>query len=216
MSGQTRLVLWTIEFLSVIAIGILPTSGVSLWWLTVPVVFLLAAKVVEHRVDVRERWVALRQQLLLLVKLLPRDSADVRCTYHIPERILFIMGPTTLRQVFDYLPSGGGGGRRFPTTKGIIGKTLETKGPCVENFSTDAEYRDKMEKEYNYTTRELAQRIADRRSYLCFPIVDEYNVVLGLIYFDSDYCGLFTMEDTDPRWEMIRQAIDVIKAQVLT
>lgn len=214
MKGRIRQGLWTVEFLSVTAIGILPASGVPLWWLAVPVVALLAAKFGEYQVDARERRVALRQQLRLLLELLPHDRAGVRCTYHIPVRVP-LRAQIMLQQVFDYLPSGGGGGRRFPTTRGIIGKTFETKAPRVENFRDDAEYRRKMLNEYNYTASELAQRTADRRSYLCYPILDENHAVLGLIYFDSDRCGLFTIEDTNSRWGMIRQAGDVLRAEVL-
>lgn len=214
MRGRGQLALWTLEFLSVTAIGILPATTAPLWWLALPVFALLGAKFGEHKLEVRERRLALRQQLRLLLELLPRDGAGVRCTYHVPVRGPLGRQPM-LWQLFDYLPSGGGGGRRFPASKGIIGKTFQTKGPRVENFRNDAEYRSKMLQDYNYTASELGERTADRRSYLCYPILDENHVVLGLIYFDSRQCGLFTMDDSNPRWVMIRDASEVIRAEVL-
>src|SRR5205807_8865171 len=95
-----------------------------------------------------------------------------------------IRNHTELVQAFDYIPEGGGGRRRFPIGKGIIGKVYSLKAPRVENFASDAEYRTRMVSEYNYTISEVMERTADRRSYLCYPIVDENHNVLGLIYFD--------------------------------
>lgn len=214
MRGRAQLGLWALEFLSVTAIGILPATTVPLWWLGLPISALLGAKFGEYKLDVRERRLALRQQLSLLLELLPRDGAGVRCTYHVPVRAGLRRQPM-LRQLFDYLPSGGGGGRRFPASKGIIGKTLQAKGPRVENFQNDAEYRSKMLQDYDYTASELGVRTADRRSYLCYPILDENHVVLGLIYFDSHQCGLFTIDESNPRWVMIGRASEVIRAEVL-
>src|SRR2546428_13174843 len=99
MTSRTRLGLWAIEFLSITAIGILPTSGVSLWWLALAVIVLLAAKSGEYQVNARERWAALRQEFRLLLELLPSDRADVRCTYHVPVRAP-LKGYIILRQDF--------------------------------------------------------------------------------------------------------------------
>jgi GAF domain-containing protein len=122
---------------------------------------------------------------------------------------------TELVQAFDYIVQGGGGGRPFPIDKGIIGRTYETKGPRVENFFSDQEYRERMVSEYNYTTTELMQRTADRRSYMCYPIVDENHTVLGLLYLDSDQANTFTMEDTNPRWRAIRDSGEIIRSNIL-
>lgn len=215
MTRRTRLGLWALEFVSVILIGVIQAAQVSLWWLSLPVVGILVAKFVEYCLDARERRLTpLRQQLQILLQLLPCDHANIRCTYHVPRHHV-VKRHTVLKQAFDYLPTGGGGGRRFSTSKGIIGKTFETKAPRVENFSSDAEYRTRMVSEYNYTVSELGHRTADRRSYLCYPILDESHVILGLIYFDSDRCGLFTIDDLNPRWAMIRRASEVIRGEIL-
>ncbi len=153
-------------------------------------------------------------QLVTLHKLLPSNGSTIRCTYHRPKHHRF-SNDTELVQAFDYILQGGGGGRSFPTYKGIIGRTYNTKGPRVENFSSDHEYRERMVAEYNYTAEEVMQRTADRRSYMCYPLVDENHVVLGLLFLDSDQPNTFTMEDTNPRWRAVRDAGEIIRSSVL-
>jgi GAF domain-containing protein len=100
----------------------------------------------------------------------------VRCTYHVP------VLPRKLRQAFDYVPFGGGGGRKFQKRKGIIGVVFDAKDVRVENFESDRTFRDRMRKVYRYSERDLQKITLDRRSYLCIPIKDENLQVLGLLY----------------------------------
>ncbi|GAI61363.1 unnamed protein product, partial [marine sediment metagenome] len=58
-------------------------------------------------------------------------------------------------------------------------------------------------------------RKADRRSYLCYPIVDESHRVLGLVYFDSLHPYTFTQDKDDPKMQMITQACEAIKDRLL-
>jgi GAF domain-containing protein len=150
----------------------------------------------------------------ILLTLLPNDGAKIRCTYHCPVHNKLLRG-TQLAQVFDYIPDGGGGGRRFPIEKGIIGKVYSIKAPRVENFASDEEYRTRMVNEYNYTITEMMERAVDRRSYACYPVIDENHKVLGLLFFDSDQTNTFTMEQTNARWRAIRDAGDVIRGNIL-
>jgi hypothetical protein len=120
-----------------------------------------------------------------------------------------------LMQAFDYVGDQGGGGRSFPVDKGIIGVAYSAKGTRVENFLNDADYRQRMVREYKYSELEVGQRRADRRSYLCDPILDESHNVLGLLYFDADCYDFFTSDDRNPRWVMIKSAANVIRGPLL-
>lgn len=211
---NTRNVSWILEFACVTAIGIIPSAGLSLWWVGVPALLIVLLKFLEARSLDRERHLHIRQQLELLMSVLPTDGAHVRCTYHVPFKTMLRRQPM-LRQAFDYVGDQGGGGRSFPVGKGIIGVAYSAKGTRVENFSDDGEYRQRMVNEYKYSQGEVGQRRADRRSYLCDPILDESHNVLGLLYFDADRYGFFTSNDGNPRWRMITSAANVIRGPLL-
>lgn len=215
MSKQT-IAAWAIEFAAFTAIAVMLSTAttVAKGWVAVPAAIIVATKIAEYLHNVRVRMNVVRYQMQILLTLLPATGAKVRCTYHCPVHEM-LRGRTHLAQAFDYIPDGGGGGRRFPIEKGIIGKVYSTKAPRVENFASDEEYRNRMVTEYNYTITEVMQRTADRRSYVSYPVVDENHKVLGLLYFDSDQPNTFTMEQTNPRWQAIRDAGEVIRSNVL-
>ncbi len=214
MSKRT-LIAWIFEFAGVTGIAVILGTTVPKLWIVLPVIVIVAAKVSEYVVASRERHDIVRRQLQVFLALLPSDGADVRCTYHYPVRNR-IRGRVELVQAFDYLPQGGGGGRRFNSEKGIIAKVYAAKGPRVENFANDEEYRQRMVQEYSYSTGELRDRKADRRSYACYPIVDENHTVLGLIYVDADVHGAFTDDMRNPRWRALNAAAAVVREAVLT
>lgn len=209
--GKRNVIIRAIEFLCAAAIGgILSQSSFSKFWTFAPIVVCVAAILYEYRAAVADRQSRIKSQLTLLMRLLAFESKlDVRCTYHVP------VGRKQLHQVFDYIPSGGGAGRKFSQGKGIIGKTFADKGWSVENFQDDTGYREQMIAKYNYTAEELRNRRADRRSYFCYSLVDENNNVLGLIYFDSSQPNTFTYDETDLRTKMIIDACEVIKNSLL-
>lgn len=216
MSKHTTLIVWGTEFVSLTAIAVLlsTATNTSKWWVVLPGLLIVGAKVFEYVENTRFRMKLVYYQLEILHKLLPSNGSTVRCTYHRPKHRRF-RNHTELVQAFDYILQGGGGGRSFPTGKGIIGTTYNSKGPRVENFSSDDEYRERMMAEYNYTAAELMHRTADRRSYMCYPVVDENHVVLGLLYLDSDKPNTFTLDDTNPRWRAVRDAGEIIRSNVL-
>jgi hypothetical protein len=216
MSKHATLIVWGIEFVSLTAIAVLlsTATNTSKWWVALPGLIIVGAKVFEYVGNARFRMKLVYYQLEILHKLLPGNGSTVRCTYHRPKHHRF-RNHTELVQAFDYILQGGGGGRSFPTDKGIIGTTYNSKGPRVENFSSDHEYRERMMAEYNYTAAELMHRTADRRSYMCYPVVDENHVVLGLLYLDSDQPNTFTMDDANPRWRAVRDAGEIIRSNVL-
>jgi hypothetical protein len=209
------MVFWGIEFAAVTAIAVVLSTATTAAkvWVALLAVIIVATKIAEYFDNVRVRLSEIRYQVQILLTLLPTDGAKVRCTYHCPIHRLF--NRTQLAQAFDYVPEGGGGGRRFPIEKGIIGKAYSIKAPRVENFASDEQYRSRMVTEYNYTIAEVMERTADRRSYICYPVVDENHKVLGLLYFDSDQPNTFTMEQTNPRWQAIRDAGEVIRGNIL-
>ncbi|MBA7633145.1 hypothetical protein ES703_40707 [subsurface metagenome] len=209
--GKIKLITWGFEFLCITAIAIILSQvNWSNYWIFIPILLILGLKFYEYKAAVTEKHLRVQVQLNLLIKLLSYENAlDVRCTYHVP--VLW----KKLLQTYDYIPSGGGGGRRFSREKGIIGKAFVEKGPLVENFQSDQEFRNKMVLEYKYSTEELQHRKADRKSYLCYPIVDENHKVLGVIYFDSPNPNTFTLNKDDTKVQMIIQACEAIKDRLL-
>lgn len=66
------------EFACVTAIGVLPSTGVSLWWVALPSALILGLKLQETRRLAREGHLHIRQQLHLLLSVLPTESANRR------------------------------------------------------------------------------------------------------------------------------------------
>lgn len=200
-----------IEFVSVTAIGIiLSQDSWSEYWILIPIAAIFAAKLFEYKVAVKEKHFRVRAELRLFMKLMElEDVLDVRCTYHVP-----VWG-NGLFQTCDYIPSGGGGGRTFSRTKGIIGKAFVEKRVLAENFQDDEEFRQQMRVKYNYTADELRQRKADRKSYLCYPIADENHKVLGLIYLDSSRPNTFTLDDANHSTEVVMRVCQTIRDDLL-
>lgn len=208
---KREVIIRVVEFLCVVAMGvILSQANWSRLWLCAPIAVFLALMVYDYKLVLAEKHSRVKGQLALLMKLLSFESVlDVRCTYHVP------VWRKQLRQAFDYIPGGGSGGRKFSQGQGIIGKTFVKKRWSVENFENDAEYRTQMIQEYNYTTQELKERRADRRSYFCYSLVDENHKVLGLIYFDASKPNTFIPDETDPKMKMIISACEAIKESLL-
>lgn len=207
---------WLVEFVSVTAIAVILAIDVaSNWLILIPAVVLVAGKAYQYRAFVAAKHQRVQVQLRLLLRLLPVRGRGVRCTYHVPVKRL-LGPPRWLQQAFNYLPDGGGAGRRFPIDKGIIGLTYQEKSANVENFTSDEEYREQMVARYHYTPHELASRTADRKSYLCYPILDDTShIVLGLLYFDSGRTGTFAIDEGDTKWKMIETAATVIRSHLM-
>ena len=211
MKNKSEFLFSTVELILAAAIGVIPTlPGVSIAWLAVPGGGIVVSKFIHYRTSIKDGHKHIREQLEVLVALLPEGNDGIRCTYHVPVGVF----RKRLLQVCDYLPNGGGGGRKFPRSKGIIGAAFRDKKMLVENFHNDSDYRDQMKLKYNYTTQEIGERAADRRSYLCSPILDENHKVLGLVYFDSDTYGTFELNGS-PQITMITTTCDVIRTHLL-
>lgn len=210
--GLTTFLYWVGEFVCVTAIAvILALSNIVNWFVVVPVIAIFVLKYLQHRAYIRERYFTLRQQLDLLERVLPHGDRDLRCTYHIPEWRAF-GSVRKLVQVIDYVPRGGGGTRRFPIDQGIIGRVYLKGGTRVENFDSHDDYRTRMVNEYGYNSREMEERTADRRSYLCVPVLEgASNRVVGLLYFDSKIHNTFSLDENNEIWSTIQSAVESIR-----
>jgi GAF domain-containing protein len=214
VSRALRLWITLVEFCSVSFIGLIPALGWDLWIVVFPALGYVGVQVVWYLRENALELALIKAQLEMLVSLVQPAGGNVRCTYHVPVKKLW-WPVRQLRQAFDYAPAGRGGKRRFPVEKGIIGRAFTEKAEKVENFANDDEYRDKMVKVYNYSVDELAKRSADRRSYLCIPILDETHTVLGLLYLDSDVPGTFSLDKKDLAYTLAHAAVEHLIAQVL-
>jgi hypothetical protein len=177
---------------------ILKTASLSPAWVSVPIVLYAFALVFVYLSSERETHRQIETQLKQFVRVGLRGISNPRCTYYAP------IWRGRLLQVCDYVPGGTGGGRKFPNHKGIIGRAFRHKETFVENFGNDADYQSRMVSEYSYTVDEVGLRRADRRSYFCYPLIDDEFRVRGLIYVDSDTFGAFAAVGTDPVAALIR------------
>ena len=153
----------------------------SPFWAAVPALALLLAFAYEYQRAISATHERLEDALRSAYRYLgPDPSHDVRMTLHRPVKFP-VRG---FQQICNYSPQGTGRGRRHPATQGIIWKAHEAKARREESFKDDDEYRQQMVSEYSYTEEEMRERTADRRSYVCVPLV-ESDKVLGLLYLDS-------------------------------
>ncbi len=207
------LIFWATEFASLTAISIiLAKIDWSMYWIVIPVVLILTMKVLEYRFFLDQKQASIQSQLKLLVKLLRSEGvSSIRCTYHVP------ISDSKFLQVFDYIPNGGGGKRKFNTTRGIIAKAFQEKTPLVENFDGSHDFQKRMVTQYNYSTSELGHRTPDRRSYICYPVIDENHYVMGMIYCDSSVPHTFELDGGGNQKisKMIIDASEVIRDNMI-
>lgn len=210
---RKTLIFWAFEFLSTTAIAvILVLDRKYIWFILIPICLLLALKCLQWRLHISDRYQSVQNQMNLLLHLLVDKYPGLRCTLYVPTPL-----GRSLKQTFDYIQIGAtyGRGRKFPTTKGIIGKSYRQKGPQVENFLDIKEFRKRMVDEYDYTPEEMENRTPDRRSYLCYPILgDLKDNVLGLLYFDSHAPDAFSLTPSDPLIKTLSSGTNAIRANL--
>lgn len=190
---------------------ILSDASTNLIWLVVPAATASIALFDEHRQMQHARFKEVAVTVRGMMSALALDPAvGARCTVHVP------IG--TLRKRFlqacDYVPDGGGGGRKHRRNKGILWKSYEAKAERTEAFHSDEEFRTKMTTEYNYSTAEMVERTRDRRSYFCAPIV-EGDEVLGLLYLDARETEVFPIGGQIDRALLLATARDAVRASLL-
>ena len=96
-----------------------------------------------------------------------------------------------LVQVTDY--SGKLGGKRWRFTiasKGLIGRCLRTEKAEWVNFATEAEYDERMAREFGYLPAEVAKHTKEARSYWAQPVFAK-GYIIGVIFFFSTEVQIF-------------------------
>jgi hypothetical protein len=130
-------------------------------------------------------------------------SKDARATLHIPDVVL----KEFTYQLLDYVPRGGGSGRRFSSRRGILGRAwrLERSFGAADALEpsnavgakSDDTHEMRLVQEWGMTRKEAASwQQEPRRAFLC-AIVREADVggvkgiAQGVIYIDSLTPGAF-------------------------
>jgi hypothetical protein len=129
------------------------------------------------------------------------EDADVRCTIYVPN-----LNPSSqeLVPVTAYMPGGservGSVGKQLHVSKGIVGEAFrmgETRVDILADpkYGTPKELQKYLVERYHFTKEEARRLRLDRRAYLASPVIAEGNMVLGVIYMDTDTPEAFS----DPR-----------------
>ena len=204
------------EFILMVCIGLIPSiKTLPLILVLLPIIGIIGIKIYEYKESVQEKHLRVKIQLKILSSLLQdplllqNPIKEFRCAYQVPS------GKNRLLQVFDYIPEGGGGGRKLPINKGIVGLSFKMKCEEIENFYSDDEYRRQMVDKYHFTQKDLQKIQDDRRSYFAFPLIDEFYHVLGIIYFDSATTDTFNDEKNPLAMRLIRSVCTNIKQTIL-
>jgi len=121
-------------------------------------------------------------------------EADVRAT-------VFAQSPgrkDILRQIGKYYPTNRYSSfrRGLSTSKGIIGFCFRNQRRYLEVIKKEASFKAHLVENWGFT-REEADAVKVRRSYLAIPIFDAHGKVLGVAYFDSVKEHTFTPERID-------------------
>jgi hypothetical protein len=165
------------------------------WWLTASVIVLFVVETIASlkpydTVTLKAALESIHENLSF-----PAD-ANVRCTIHVKSRRLTDRKEVFLKQILNYVPTGGGKGRKFHSAKGIIGKCFRERGICFEVMDEnkpDFNFVKKMVSVWGYTEQEAGARDTSRRSYMCLPILDpDEEEVVGVLYFDSRKMDTFS------------------------
>jgi hypothetical protein len=135
-----------------------------------------------------------RQALEDVLSILPDhlglpEDAHVRCAIYVP---LGREPEECLLCITNYMPEGTPRvGKVLPISKGIIGEACrfgETRVDVLTSpkFADRKEFQRYLMRRYSFTEQEAKELQADRRANLASPVRAEGNIVLGVIYMDSD------------------------------
>jgi hypothetical protein len=124
------------------------------------------------------------------------DTTRVSGTLHLKVELYSSSGDESelaLVQVTEY--SGRLGGKRWRFTsasKGLIGRCLRTGEPEWVNFATEAEYEDRMVREFGYPPAEIAKHTKEARSYWAQPVYSNRQMI-GVIFLFSTEAQVFPL-----------------------
>ncbi len=124
------------------------------------------------------------------------DKTKVSGTLHLKVELYPPSGDESepaLVQVTDYSGSLGGRPWRFTgASKGLIGRCLRTERAEWVNFATEAEYEERMTREFGFLPAEVAKHTRDARSYWAQPVFSKGRLV-GVIFLFSTEVQVFPL-----------------------
>ena len=211
----------------------------KLWWSALPFAmlviftifeFVLADRITERRypieteakLDLLERTLGTRavesisdklRRIILAFK--PCDQSCISGAVHVVVELDPTLGGRTrsgLLQLTEYFgPWRGSKGRITTLDQGIIGRCVRTGQIEHVNFSDEAEYRNRMVKEFGFSKKEADSRANIARSYLAVPLIIESQPV-GVLYFFSTEPQVFPVAARDSDLEaQAKDVLDVLK-----
>lgn len=102
--------------------------------------------------------------------------------------------PEGLEQLIPYIGGDGGDAyRRFPVQSGIAGRVAREKTPYVYSRQTEDHeaFISVLIREWGFTEHHARTLKPDRRSWMAVPIFSTNNVVVAIVYLDSNRAELF-------------------------
>ncbi len=163
------------------------------WWLSIPalgMVALLFWDVVETTRQREECVLRLLLQVLFDQLEVPEED-DARCTLLVPVGRKEVV----LKQKARYMPSGDKPSKSsMKISQGVAGKCYRMKQLCymmIDDFTTT------MIEDLGFLEEEARRFKQNRGMYVCIPITDNTNEVIGIISLDSNKRDTFTDEVMD-------------------
>jgi hypothetical protein len=122
------------------------------------------------------------------------QDSDVRTTIFTASR----HRGEVLRQLGRYYPTNKYSSfrRGLSTSKGIIGLCFRNQERCLEVIKQESSFKAHLVTKWGFT-KEEADQVKTRRSYLAIPIIDALGKTLGVAYFDSMKEDTFSPEAID-------------------
>ena len=199
------MILWVIEFLLITSVGIITSIFVEqLYLLIIPIVGMIIIKCVEIHFNNIEKIENVRILLDYVWRILEFEpDKDVRLTFHKPSKKKY-------KQMINYIPNGNGKDRTWNSNKGLVGVCIEKKKLVVESFNSDEEFKNKMITKYNYSASEIQEISPERKSYLCYPILND-TIVEGILFFDSVQPNVFNNNADDYKNKLIQKVSRAIQ-----
>ncbi len=119
---------------------------------------------------------------------------DARATVFAPSRFK----KDTLRQIGRYYPTNKYSSfrRGLSTSKGMIGLCFRSGERCLEVIRDEPSFKSHLVNKWGFTKDE-ADQVKTRRSYLAIPLFDSHGNTLAVAYFDSMKKDTFTPETID-------------------
>lgn len=150
----------------------------------------------EHSENVRHHMVKAMEELFRY-----RDvtQSGIRATVHIADALYV----DALYQLVDYWPGGRGGGRRFSTRFGILGRAWRLQKsehePSVPTWTEENEdgLRELI-REWGMTREQATSSASGRKSFVCVLLEDAEDTPVGILYLDAEEEKAFVFDEKNP------------------